>query len=439
MYHPADDRNDPPAIYARRAADDPGTPLLGDAACDVAIVGGGYTGLSAALHLAHAGSRVILLEARTIGWGASGRAFGQLVPYLKHDHEGIVAHYGPERGQRIIDGIAAGPAFVFDLIRRHQIACDAVETGLLFGAHSEAGHRSLVRRASYWQSRGASVEMLDAHATASAIGSERYYASALLDHRGGHINPLAYARGLALAGAQAGVTIHTAASVQTLERQGGRWRLRTSGGAVSADTVVLATNAYSGNLWPGLRQSFIAMRGHAVVSRPLSDNQRGSILPGGQPLTDTRRLFSGVRMLPGGHLHVSLDGPFLGPERGPFLHKAKTRLARLYPHLGPVSWQESWSGWIAVTPDEYPRVHELAPGLMAGLGYSGRGIVAATVIGREIAQRIGGASDADLLFPVVPLSPVRGHRFAGPPLRALVSGYRLLDAWDERKRPSWKS
>lgn len=436
MHHPADDRKDPPAIYARRAAADPGAPLVGDASFDVAVIGGGYTGLSAALHLAEAGSRVGVLEARTIGWGASGRAFGQLVPYLKHDHAGVLAHYGRERGQRLVDAIAAGPQFVFELIGRHRIACDAVQTGLLFGGHSPAGQRSLAQRADYWQRRGAGVEILDARAAAKAIGSSAcYYYGALLDRRGGHINPLAYARGLAHAAMRAGVSLHNSSPATWLAREGRRWSVATPTGTVSADAVVIATNAYTGGLWPGLRQSFIAMRGHGLVSRPLSDNVAGSILPGGQPLTDTRHLFSGMRMLPGGHLHVSLDGPFLGPERAPFLRQADARVARLLPHLGRIEWQESWSGWIAVTRDQYPRIHELAPGLFAGLGYSGRGIVAATMIGRDIARRLQGAADSDLVFPLTPLAPMLGHRLAAVPLRALIAGYRLLDARNEARRP----
>lgn len=436
MHHPADDRNDPPAIYQRRAAADPGVPLAGDTSFDVAVIGGGYTGLSAALHLAEAGSRVGVLEARSIGWGASGRAFGQLVPYLKHDHAGVLAHYGPERGQRIVDAIAAGPEFVFDLIGRHQIACDAIQTGLLFGGHSTAGQRSLERRARYWQRQGAPVELLDAQAAAKAIGSSAYYYGALLDRRGGHINPLAYARGLARAAVRVGASIHNRSPVTSLKRESGRWLVTTPTGTVSAGAVVIATNAYTGELWPGLRQSFIAMRGHGLVSRPLSDNARSTILPGGQPLTDTRHLFSGMRMLPGGNLHVSLDGPFLGKEGPPFLRQAEARVASLLPHLGPVEWQESWSGWIAVTRDQYPRVHELAPGLFAGFGYSGRGIVAATMIGRDIARRLQGAADSNLVFPLTPLAPMRGHRFATIPLRALIRGYRFLDARDEARRPS---
>ena len=431
MHVPADDARDPPSIYARRAAPDPGEAFDGDRIVDVAVVGGGLTGLSAALHLAEAGARVSVVEARSIGWGASGRAFGQLVPYLKHGHVETIAHYGAERGERIVDAIGNGPRFVFKLIERLGIDCDLVQTGLLFGAHSTAGQRTLARRAAYWQGRGVPVAMLDRTQSQAAIGGAPYYVGALLDPRGGHVNPLALSRGLAHAARRAGASIHTCTIANRLDRDGEHWRLDTEKGRILAKDVVLATNAYSGELCRGLRQSFIAVRGHGLVSRPLSDNARHAILPGRQPLTDTRRLFSGLRMLPDGHLHVSLDGPCLGPERGPFLRKANERVARLFPFLDAITWQETWSGWIAVTRDQFPRVHELAPGLYAGFGYSGRGIVAATMIGAEIAKRIGGAADKDLVFPATPLSPIRGHGLCAFPLRAVVTGYRLLDAWDE--------
>src|SRR5262249_8941098 len=139
-----------------------------------------------------------VLEARSIGWGASGRAFGQVVPYLKHGHDTVLRHYGPERGPRIVDAVAAGPAAVTALIERLAIACDPRRSGLIFGAHAPSGARVLASRAAYWQRRGAPVELLDAAATRAAIGSDAYQA-ALLDHRGVHLNPLAYARGLASA------------------------------------------------------------------------------------------------------------------------------------------------------------------------------------------------------------------------------------------------
>lgn len=433
MHRPADDRKGPPDIYAVRAPADPGQPLAGDAVTGVAVIGGGLTGLSTALHLAEAGAQVMLVEAHGIGWGASGRAFGQLVPYLKRDEGGILAHYGPERGERIVDAIGKGPDLVFDLIARLGISCDVVRTGLLFGAHSAAGQRSLERRAACWQERGVPLSMLDRSAAAAAIGGAPIYGAAMLDPRGGHLNPLALARGLAVAAARAGAAIHSGTTVRGIVRRGDRWRLTTDRGVIAAEAVVIATNAYSGELWPGLRRCFIPMRGHGLVSVPIEETRLRNILPGGQPLTDTRRLFSGVRLLPGGRLHVSLDGPYLGRERGPYLASADARVARLFPDLGPVAWQESWSGWVAMTTDHFPHVHEPAPGLLTAYGYNGRGIVAAIMIGAELAKRLGGTKDAELVFPSCPMAPVRGHGLVGVPLRLLVNGYRLLDRWDDRR------
>ncbi len=169
------------------------------------------------MHLAEAGVDVAVLEANEIGWGASGRAFGQVVPYLKLGHTAILRHYGAERGQRMIDAVAAGPDLVFELINRHGIECWPVRTGLIFAAHSAAGRRDLEHRTAYWQNRGAPVEMLHGTRCAEAIGSPLYQAASL-DRRGGNINPFAYARGLAHAAVAAGAVIHTQARVQRLHR-----------------------------------------------------------------------------------------------------------------------------------------------------------------------------------------------------------------------------
>lgn len=430
MHHPNDDRAGPPRVYTQRAADIPSSAT--PASTTVAIVGGGLTGLSAALHLAEAGVAATVLEARHAGWGASGRAFGQVVPYLKHDAAEILRHYGAERGERVIQAVADGPSLVAGLIDRLGIACDLRRSGLIFAAHSSAGVRTLAARAAFWQQRGVALELTDPGATAAAIGSE-VYQTALIEHRGVHLNPFGYTAGLAGAAHVAGARIVHDARVTTLEPRGTQWELMGSFGTIRADAVILATNAYTDRAWPGLMESIVPLRGHGMVSAPLSENVRQSILPGGQALTDTRRLFSGVRILADGRLHASLDGPAFGAEAGPDIPKLNARLARLFPQLGDIRWAESWSGFIAMTPDHFPRVHQLAPGVFAGLGYSGRGIAGATMIGAELAARVRGVSDKDLVFPLSPLRPVAGRRLAPIGIGALMAWWRLRDAIDDRR------
>jgi len=171
MFTPLDDPGGVPRAYAGPAAPEPPTERLGrKLSVDVAIVGGGLTGISAALHLAEAGLEPALLEAKEIGSGGSGRALGQVVPYAKHRHDEIVARFGADAGGRFINAVAAGPDVVFGLIERHGIACDAVRAGLIFAAHHARAERALQRGAAYWQGRGAPVEFLGAQETASAVG-----------------------------------------------------------------------------------------------------------------------------------------------------------------------------------------------------------------------------------------------------------------------------
>jgi glycine/D-amino acid oxidase-like deaminating enzyme len=430
MYEPLSDTAGPPAVYVDGAPPPPATqPLEGQRHVAVAVIGAGFTGLSAALHLASSGIDVAVLEANEIGWGASGRAFGQVVPYLKSGEAAIIRHYGAERGERIIDAVGAGPDLVFELIARHRIECWAIRSGLIFAAHSPGGRRDLERRTAFWQRRNAPVEMLEGPRCAEMIGSSLYQAASL-DRRGGNINPFAYARGLANAAAAAGAVIHTKTRVRGLARRDGRWVVDVGHAGLIADSVVLATNAYTGDLWPGLRESVIPMRGHGFVTEPLSDNLRHTILPERQSLTDTRRLYSGVRMLPDGRLHASAHGASFGAEPRPDWRRVDARVRRLYPQLGVLKWQQGWSGWVAMTTDHFPRLHELAPGLFAGLGYNGRGIAAATMMGRDLAALVRGARD-ETAFPLTPLRPLGWHRIAPTLIRGLVQTYRMRDVIDE--------
>jgi glycine/D-amino acid oxidase-like deaminating enzyme len=396
---------------------------------DVIVVGAGFTGVSAALHLAEAGRKPLLIEAREVGWGASGRNFGQVVPYTKNSEAHVLQHFGPVYGPRLLDATASGPDLVFELIERLGISCSAVRTGILFSAHSQNGLSGLQKRAEFWQKRGAPVEMLGDAATAAITGSQ-FYKSAMIDRRGGVINPLAFVCGMAQAAIDAGAVLHTGTKVLSMNRVGSRWTLTTRDAVLTTSDVILATDAYSDAFAPDIRDAMIPLRAYQVVSKPLGENVRRAILPEGQSMIDTRRLFSGVRMHHDGRLHVSLDGPVFGAGR-PHLAKAEKRVRELYPFLGDIAWEEDWSGWVGMTADHYPRLVRVGPGCHAAMGYNGRGIALATLFGRELARHLTGVPADDLIIPITTPEKMSAKPFARPLVGGLLALYRVLDNVDD--------
>lgn len=373
-----------------------------------------------------------MLEAREIGWGGSGRAFGQVVPYAKHDSAHMLATFGPEWGERLIAGLAGGPDLVFRLVARHGMECEATRAGLIFAAHARSAQAGLEQRAAIEQQLGSDVSMLYGDVLAATTGT-RFYGAALLDRRGGCLNPLAYARGLARAVLSAGGRIFEDSPAVELRRCAAGWRVRTPAGEMLADQVVLATDAYTGDLWPGLGRSIVPLRAYQVVSQPLSDNLRRTILPGGQAMTDSRRLYSGIRLRADGRLHVSVDGPAFSNRGTARAALAARRVQALFPHLPPLTWDHVVAGWVGMTADQYPHVHRLAPGLIAAVGLSGRGIAFGTLLGRDVSLRVLGRPEAEWLMPDTPVRPIRTKPMARLLVGGLMSCYRALDAMDLRR------
>jgi len=432
-FHPLQDPPTPPrTAYSETALPGPeAAPLAGSVAADVAIIGGGFTGLSAAVHAAEAGLRVVVLEANEVGWGSSGRNQGQVVPALKQEHDHAIRTFGRERGERLMVAAGDGPDLVFGLIERLGIACSPSRNGIIAAAHSRSALEQMRRRTEFWQSRGAPVEMLERDAAAALIGSDVYF-GASLDKRGGTINALGYVRGLATAAVRLGAKLYTRTLVQRLERSGGKWSVIAPGGTVTADTVLICTNAYLSNLWPGLERAIDQIRAYQLVTETISDNVRRTILPGGQGLGDTARVMIGIRWQNDHRLQVGGSDATTGADREPLFALVERRLRRIYPQLGRIDWDVAWSGWMAMTPDHYPRLHELAPGLLAGYGYNGRGIVMATTMGRELAARAAGARLEDLVIPATPLRRIGVHAMRRPIVYGLLKYYRFRDYLDRR-------
>ena len=419
----------PRSLYAETARDAVATPpLRGDKRVGVVVVGGGFTGLSTALHLAQRGAAVTVLEAREPGWGASGRNGGQVNPGLKHEPEEIERHFGRDLGQRMVSLSGGAPDRVFSLIRELQIRCEANQGGTIRAAFSKGSEKFLRRATAAWKDRGAPVELLEREAIARVTGADRYVCGAL-DRRGGSVNPLGYARGLADAAIRAGAAVHGSTSAMAVERRGASWAVVTPGGTVSADWLVLATNGYTDGLWPSLKQTVIPVYSGIVTTEPLPEDVARRILPTRtvlyehEDITVYYRLDVAGRLLMGGRSRLrTLESP------GDF-HDLIAYTKRLWPFIGNPRWTHGWNGQLALTLDHYPHLTEPAQNVIACLGYNGRGVAMATAMGAEIARRITGTPAADLDMPVrSALEPIRLHRFWPIGVTARLAYGRLLRA-----------
>ncbi|MEM1266279.1 MAG: FAD-binding oxidoreductase [Pseudomonadota bacterium] len=365
---------------------------------ETAIVGGGFTGLATALHLAEAGRTALVIEAAGIGNGGSGRNVGLVNAGVWHPPAKVRQALGPTYGDRFLKFFGDGPQTVFDLIERHQIRCAATRTGTLHAAHAPRGMVDLQARHDAWAAMGAPVTLLNRADMAEMAGT-RVFFGGLLDRRAGTINPMAYCRGLARAAVAAGARIATNAPVTGLRREGTGWRVDTAQGVITSRTVVLATNAYTDGLWPGLAQSFTPIHYFHLATEPLGD-AGAHILPGQQGLWDTGRIMVSVRRDAEGRLLLGS----MGRARGALTRKWGARqIARLFPELGQVAIEDVCDGRIALTPDHLPRICELDQGLYTAIGYNGRGITTGTLFGRSLAGLISGEDPADLPLPVMPL------------------------------------
>lgn len=417
-----------PSLWAATAPPaDPYPALQGARRADVCVIGAGYAGLSTALHLAERGVDTVVLEAREPGWGGSGRNGGQVIPGLKFDPDELEELVGPQAGARLVDFASKTADSVFDLISRHEMDVPHVRNGWIQGAHTAATIETVRARAEQWARRGAPVEVLDRDDTERHIGS-RQYQGGWLDRRGGAVQPLAYARGLAKAAAKAGVRIHGDSPVTRLAREGGRWRVAVSGGAtVEAERVVLCTGGYTGDLIPKLRQTVIAPNSFQIATKPLSDNLRKSILPFGQVSSDTRKLLLYFRQDHEGRFILGGRGPFREPTSADDWGHLERVVGKMFPQLKGVPIEFRWCGRVALTRDFLPHLHEPEPGLLIDIGCMGRGVGLQTAMGVAMARYVAGGDRAELPFPISPIKPLPFHVFNQAYVSAIIAWYRLTD------------
>lgn len=420
-----------PSLWAAvTPAGPPCEPLQGDVDVDAVVIGAGFTGLSTALNLRQAGVEVTVVEAAVPGWGASGRNNGQVIPTLSRpDPDDIEARHGAA-GERFVMLLRDCASTLFDTVRAHDIAAEAEQTGWMQPVHSPGRIAIAERRVRQWSRRGAPVELLDAAQTRRMTGSDAWHGG-FWNRSGGHINPLALARGLARAAIDAGARIHGQTPALDYAHRDGRWHVRTSGGTVRARALVLATGTYTGEFAPGLAPEIahevVPVLSWQMATQPIPDDVRKTVIPGRQALSDTHgelyfaRYDARNRLVSGGAMVL----PFNRAERLKAVVAA--RLERLWPQLGGLRIDPVWNGYVGMTSDFMPRFHRLGPDGWGWVGCNGRAVGLSVALGGEFARAVCGTPDAQLALPFTDPAPLPMHGIARRVAPLALLRYRRLD------------
>jgi len=403
-------------------------PFDGPASCEVCVVGGGYAGLSTALHLARRGVAVTLLEQSRLGWGASGRNGGQAHVGMRREQRWLEARVGPDDSRRLWQYALDARAHLDWLIGTYQIDCD-LRLGYLHADH----------RARYCADTRAHVQHLrDAYGyehiryvgreeIASMVATRDYHGGSF-DARGGHLHALNFALGIARAAASHGARLHEGVEVTGLRAAAGGWRITTARGDVQARRVVLACNGYLRHLAPEVERRVMPINNFVAVTEPLGADGARQLISNGAAVSDSRFVVNYFRLTPD---HRLLFG---GGENYGYRFPAdivafvRPHVLKIFPQLAHVRFDYAWGGTLGITPTRMPCVRELAPGLVNASGFSGLGVVIAPYTGKAVADALCGEREAFELLGRVPVPPFPGGPLLRwPTLVAAMLYYALRD------------
>jgi glycine/D-amino acid oxidase-like deaminating enzyme len=393
----------PDSLWAAVTPQGPDLPeLIGTEQADVIVIGAGFTGLSTALHLREAGVDVAIVEAAEPGWGASGRNNGQVIPTLSRpDPEDIIAKHGAV-GERFVAMLRDSASTLFDVMQKYKIEAEQEQAGWVQPVHSPGRIRIAERRVKQWSKFGAPVELLSREQVTDMTGSDAWYGG-FWNKTGGHVNPLALARGLARAALGLGARVYARSPAISFERRNDKWIVKTEKGEISGRALVMATNAYSGefskSLVPEIATEVMPVLSWQMSTQPLSDNVRKTIIPGRQAMSDTHGELYFARY--DARNRLITGGAVLGPGNKVERIKARVteRLQRLWPQIGEVSFDHVWNGYVGMTADFLPRIHRLGPNAYGWTGCNGRAVALTIPLGRELSRAVQGVPESELALP----------------------------------------
>jgi YD repeat-containing protein len=414
--------------YATAASAPHTEPLSGRVQADVCIVGAGYTGLTTALELAKAGVNVVLLERQEIGFGGSGRNAGHCTPTFTHYslHE-LRRMLGEPFAERLIERQTRANERVSRMIRDYQIDCEWVQNGYVMGAPHEGAMDEIRRKVETYNAVGAKTRLLGRDEVAAVTGSPRFHGG-WLHEEAGHLNPLGYARGLGRAVIQERGKIFTGTTVTGCERDiGSGWKVTTDRGEVVASKVIFTTGAYTVGGWPKLDRTFKIQRVFVAATQNLSEETRRTVLPHNTTIHDGRGDIYVYKYNAEGRIVASM---FPMGRRGRDMAYTRQvmsdRLKWLHPELREeIRWDYFWFGELDMQYRTVPRFYDLAPGVVALTGLSGRGVPTGSMLGSILSEWALGKPENELALKLEPLKAAPFYMGFAP--KMMLRYYRLRD------------
>lgn len=419
------------SYYAATVDDLPDFPALeGSVDVDVCIVGAGFTGLSAALHLVERGYRVAVLEAARVGWGASGRNGGQIVTGFAAGLDKVIAKAGDADARRLWAMSEEAKRLIEDRVARHGIACD-LKWGYLHAAVKARQVRELADELALWENYGYGQGRMVGRDEVRALVASDAYVGGLYDGDSGHLNPLAYALGLARAADGAGAMLFEDSRVTAIEgmdaRAGGRVTVRTAKGAVTADHLLLAGNAYLGGLAPALRRKVMPVGTYIIATEALGEDRAHALIPGDVAVADCNfvlnyfRLSADHRMLFGGRVSYSTIEP---PNLAATMRRS---MLKVFPQLADAAVDYCWGGYVGITVDRTPHLGRLAPNVYFAQGFSGHGVALTGLAGKLFAEAVAGTAERFDVFAKLRHMDFPGGALRTPALVLAMLYYRMRD------------
>ena len=435
---PPDHIRMPDSLWAAVTPSGPELPQLeGSAEADVVIIGAGFTGLSTALHLREAGIDVAIVEAAEPGFGGSGRNNGQVIPTLtRPDPEDIVAKHRAS-GERFVALLRDCASTLFEVARRYQIQAEQEQAGWIQPVHSPGRMAIAERRVRQWSKVGAHVELLSREEVAKMLGSDAWHGG-FWNRTGGHINPLALSRGLARAALDRGARIFARSPASRFERRNNRWIVTTPQGEISGRALILATNAYTGEfekrLAPDIAREVMPVRSWQMATEPLSDAARKTVIPGRQAMSDTHGELYFARY--DARNRLVTGGAMMGTDVAQLKAAVGARLQKLWPQIGEIKFDYVWNGYVGMTTDFLPRIHQLGPDAWAWAGCNGRAVALSIAIGQQLARAAQGVPEHDLALPFTKPLPYVAHGLLRRLAPLMLMVYRRRDAAEIPEVPS---